>query len=135
MTLPIVPGEAISMGHFGPILVTRSGYKYILLDTDRFNRQAAMYPIAAAQFTAVGNANILVNDFIPKWGCPKSLLSDNGRQFFCELLRAGWELMGMRKLPIRTHHPMGNGGMERVNHTMAQFLSMVVNESPPDCDE
>ena len=33
------------------------------------------------------------------------------------------------------YHAMGNGGIERVNHTMAQALSMVVNEPQNDRDE
>ena len=85
MPLPDGPGEAISLDHFGPLPVTKNGNKYILLVTDRFSRRAAMYGITAAQFTAVGTADILVNDFIPKWGCPRSLLTDNGRQFSSEL--------------------------------------------------
>ena len=33
-----------------------------------------------------------------------------------------------------SYHPNGNGGVERVNHTMAQMLAMVVNEQQNDWD-
>ena len=78
-----------------------------------------MYAVCAAQFTAVGTANILVNDYIPKWGCPKSLLTDNGRQFCSELSSAVCRMMGIRKLTTSAYHVMGNGGTERDNRTMA----------------
>ena len=40
----------------------------------------------------------------------------------------------MRKLATSSYHPNGNGGVERVNHTMAQMLAMVVNEQQDDWD-
>ena len=33
-----------------------------------------------------------------------------------------------------SYHPNCNGGVERVNHTMAQMLAMVVNERQDDWD-
>ena len=40
----------------------------------------------------------------------------------------------MRKIATSAYHPNGNGGIERVNHTMAQMLAMVVNERQDDWD-
>ena len=82
------PGEAISLAYFGPLPTTSDGNKHILLITDRFSRRASMYAVCAAQFTAVGTADILVNDYIPKWSYPKSFLTDNGRQFCSALSSA-----------------------------------------------
>ena len=38
----------------------------------------------------------------------------------------------MRKIATNSYHPNGNGGVERVNHTMDQMLAMVVNEPQDD---
>ena len=40
----------------------------------------------------------------------------------------------MRKIATSTYHPNANGGVERVNYTMAQMLAMVVNERQDDWD-
>ena len=40
-----------------------------------------MCPVTAAEFTTEATANILVNKYIPLWGCPRTILSDNGLQF------------------------------------------------------
>ena len=40
-----------------------------------------MYAVTAAEFTAESTADILINRYIPLWGCPCSILSDNGLQF------------------------------------------------------
>ena len=81
MPLPEGSGIAISVDYFGPLPVTSRGNTYILLITDRFSRRVDMFPRTPAEFTAEGTANILVNKFILLWGCPRTILSDNGLQF------------------------------------------------------
>ena len=93
-----------------------------------------MFPVTAAEFTAEGTASILVNKHIPLWGCPRTILSDNGLRFFPKLSQAVYQLLGARKLATSSGHPNGNGGVERVNHSMAQMLATVVNERQDDWD-
>ena len=97
-----------------------------MLITDRFSRRADMFPITAAEFTADGTANVLAKKYIPLWGCPRTILSDNGLEFCSTLSQAEYQLLGVRKLAASSYHPNGNGGVEQVNHTMAQMLAMVV---------
>ena len=81
MPLPEGLGIAISADFFGLLLVTPRGNTYILLVTDRFSRRGGMFAVTAAEFPAEGIARILVNKYIPRWGCPHPTLSDNGLQF------------------------------------------------------
>ena len=53
------------------------------------------------------------------------MLSDNGLQFCSKLSHVVYKLLGIRKIASSPHHPNGNGGVECVNDTMAQTLSMV----------
>ena len=132
--LPTGPGIAVSVDYFGPLPTTPRGNAYILLFTDRFSRRADMYAVTAANYTAEGIANVLVDRFIPLWGCRVSLLSDNGLHFTSQLSAAILARMQVRKITTSAYHPNGNGGVERVNHTMAQMLCMVVNERQDDWD-
>ena len=93
-----------------------------------------MFAVTTAEFTAEGTANIFVNRSIPLWGCPSTLLSDNGLQFCPQLATAVYKLLDVHKLTTSAYHPRGNGGVERVNHTMAQMLAMVCNEHQMDWD-
>ena len=86
--LPNSPGIAVSVDYFGALPITARGNLYILLFTDRFSRRADMFAVTTAEFTAEGTANILVNQFIPLWVCPSTLLSDNGPQFCARLATA-----------------------------------------------
>ncbi len=135
LSLPSGRGVAVSVDYFGPPLpVTARGNTYILLFTDRFSRRADMYAVTAAEFTAEGTADIFVNRYITLWGCPSSLLSDNGTQFCSKLSQAVYKRLAVRKVTTSSYHPNGNGGVERVDHTMAQMLAMVVNEQQDDWD-
>ena len=126
------PGIAVSVDYFGPLLVTPRGNTYILLFTDRCSRHVDMFAATAVEFTAEGTANILLNRYIPLRGCSRSTLSDNGLQFCFRLSHVVYELLGVRKIATSSNHPSGNGGVERVNHTMAQRLAIAVNECQDD---
>ena len=126
--LPNSPGVAVSVDYFGPLPITVRGNSYTLLVTDRFSRRADMFAVTTAEFTAEGTANILVNRFIPLWGCPSTLLPDNGPQFCARLATSVYKLLGIHKLTTSAYHPSENGGVERVNQTMAQMLAMGCNE-------
>ena len=134
MPLPEGPGVAVSVDYLGPLAVTPRGNNYILMFTDRFSRRADMFPDTAAEFTAEGTANILVNQYIPLWGCPRTVLSDNGLQLCIKLSHAVYQLLGWRKLATSPYHLNCSGGVERVNHTMIQMLAMIVNEREDEWD-
>ena len=84
--------------------------------------------VAAAEFTAKDTANNLINRYIPAWGCPRRILSDNDLQVCSKLSQAVYKLLGVLRIETSSYHPNGNGGAERVSHTMAQMLAMVVND-------
>ncbi len=134
LPLPNGPGIAVSVDYFGPLPLTPRGNVHILLFTDRFSRRADMFPVSAAQFTAAGTADIFINEYITLWGCPVTLLSDNGLQFTSKLSRIVYERLGVRKINTSSYHPCTNGGVERVNHVLAQMLSMIGNEQQTDWD-
>ena len=87
-----------------------------------------------AEFTASGTADILVDRCFPLWGCRVSLLSDNDLQLCSKLSRALYERLDINKIATSSYHPCTNGGVERVNHTMALMLAMVGDEEQENWD-
>ena len=73
--------------------------------------------------------------FIPLWGYPSTLLSDNGLQLCAQLAAAAYELLGVQKLTTSASLSSGNGGVERINHTMEEILAIVCNEHQNEWDE
>ena len=72
---------------------------------DRFSRRVDMFAVTAAEFTAEGTANLMINRYIPFWGCPLSLLSDSGLQFCAQLAVSVYKLFGVHKLPTSAYPP------------------------------
>ena len=124
MPLPSGPGQIVRVDYFGPLPITRNGNKHILLYTDRFSRHIAA--VTQDERTAEGTARIFVGQYIPLWGCPHTLLLDNGSEFVARLSLAIYKLMSIRKIAITAFHPKSNGGVERVNHSLAQMLSQLL---------
>ena len=119
--IPNGPGINVSIDYFGPLPLTPRGNVHIVLLTDRFSRLADMFAVSAENFTAAGTADLL-------WGCPVTILSDNGQQFTSKRATTVYDRVGIRKANTSAYHPCTNGGVERVNHVLAQMLSMVGNE-------
>ena len=63
-----------------------------------------MFAVTAAELTTEGIANILANRYIPLWGCPSTLLSDNGPQFCAQLATAVYKLLSIHKLTASAYH-------------------------------
>ena len=72
--------------------------------------------------TARGCASKIVNDCIPRWGCPHTFLSDRGTEFIYQVSRAVYETLGTIKKFTSSYHPQTNGMVERLNHTLCQML-------------
>ena len=64
------------MDNVGALPATSRRNTCILLVTDRFSRRGDMSAVTAAEFTAEGMANVLINRHIPLWGCPCSIQND-----------------------------------------------------------
>ena len=143
LPLPSGPGIAISVVYFGPLPVTPKENSYILLFTDprRIPTFSFSPTVSAGAQTCTpslqpihgrGHRRHSIQQVHPTLGMPRSLLSDNGLQFCSKLSHAVSKLLGTRKIATSSYHPNGNGGIERVNHTMAQMLAKVVNERQDD---
>ncbi|CAM9639372.1 unnamed protein product [Discosporangium mesarthrocarpum] len=60
---------------------------------------------------------------MPEWGYPPTLLSNRGAQFTAAVAREAYKLIGVEKKFKSAHHPMTDGHVERLNHSVSQALS------------
>lgn len=134
----IIPsGEACSewvVDVLGPLKpTTNSGNKYIVIFIDRFTRWPEAFAVPNQDSETI--ARLLVQEVIPRHGCPRSLLSDRGAPFLSKLSQAIYEILGIRKLNTTAYHPACNGLVERFNHTIVAMIATYTNEYPNDWDE
>ena len=71
-------------------------------------------------------ANILVHEFISRFGVPKYLHTDQGRNFEAGLIKEICSLLDIKKTRTSPYHPQSDGMIERFNRTLLNMLSTSV---------
>jgi transposase InsO family protein len=126
------PLECIGIDITGPHPVSSTGYRYILTIVDHFTRWAEAYPIRNQNATTV--ANVLVKEFVSRFGCPRQILSDQGPCFEAILFQDLCRLLGVDKLRTSPYKPSTNGAVERFHRTLNSMLAKVVSQNQKDWD-
>ena len=125
------PLERIALDIMGPLPQTENGHMYILVLADYFSKWAEAY--ALKDHTAPTIADVLVEQFVSRFGVPRSLHSDQGREFESDLIAHLCKLLHKtRTVPF---NPKSDGLVERDNRTIKQMLTTMVNEVRNDWDD
>jgi Integrase core domain/Integrase zinc binding domain len=118
---PSQPLEFISLDILGPLPVTKSGNKYLVVFGGRYSK--AMRVVAVPNITTETLARALVLDTVAVYGIPLLLLTDNGTQFIYKSFQTVCRLLGVKKLFTIAYHPSTNGQVERFNKTVLKSVT------------
>lgn len=114
------PMDRIGVDLLGPLPVTPRGNKYIMVAQDYFSKWVEVYAIPDG--TAETCANVLVNEFLSRFGMPLSIHTDQGRNFESELFKGMCTLLGIHKTRTSPYRPACNGLVERFNSTLIKMI-------------
>ena len=127
------PIERLWIDIVGPLPVSEEGHVYILVVCDYFTKWTEAY--ALRDQTAQSVADVLVTEFISRFGVPRTVHSDQGRNFESELFTQMCTLLGADKTRTVAYRPQSDGLVERFNRTLQQMLKILVNEARDDWHE
>ena len=92
--------------------------------TDYGSRWAEAFPTKDQKTTTV--AKILIEEIICRYGAPKEILSDQGKNFLANLIKNICEYFRINKIQTTSYHPQTNGLTERFNGRLCKSS----NETP-----
>ena len=127
------PMERIAIDVLGPLPTTEAGNKYVLVIADYFTKWVEAYPIPNQEALTV--AELLVKEFICRFGAPLLIHSDQGRNFESALFAEMCQLLGIKKTRTTPYHPQSDGMVERFNRTLEMQLSKFADYNQRDWDQ
>ncbi len=99
------------------------------LPIDKFSRWVEVYPTGHA--TAAHTAKCLVTDFIPRWGLPNCIDSDQGTHFTGQVVKEASRMLKIKWNLHCPYRPQASGQVERSNRTIKTRLSKMHQEGVP----
>lgn len=116
--LPLNPNELISIDFYGPLPTAKYGMRFLLVAIDVFSKLTTLYPLRKA--TTRATIKCLLENYIPKYGKPQAILSDQGTQFTARNWAETLQKQNMKKILTAIRHPQANP-VERTNRELSRF--------------
>lgn len=122
---PVNTFERWHMDILGPLTPTKEKYQYILLCVDSFSRFVEAFPLKTQEAAEI--ADILYREIICRYGAPKSLVSDRGRNFMSNIVSELCRRMDIKRYHTSAYHPQSNSTCERFNRTLASSIRTYID--------
>ena len=126
------PFDRVGVDCLGPLPVTHSGNRYIVVFTDYFTKWPEAF--AVPDIKAPRIAQLLLDHIIARHSAPRHLLSDRGKNFLSKVVQAACDLYQIQKCNTTAFRPSTNGLTERYNQSLMQSLSHYTSSNQKDWD-
>ena len=100
--------------------VTEKGNRHVVVIQDLFTKWPLVFPVPDQKASRV--AKLVVEEVVPLFGVPESLLSDRGTNLLPCLVLDVCKMLGITKLNTTAYHPQCDGAVERFNRTLKTIL-------------
>ena len=123
------PLECIEVDVVGPFKESSKGNRYILTMIDIFTRWPEAYAIKNQETETI---LACLEDFVSRHGMPRSILTDQGKQFESQLFKNFCHAFNIQKKRTTSYHPACNGQIERFNGTIVKTIARFVSADQRD---
>ena len=125
--------QCVALDIFGPLPISENGNEYIIVLGEYFSKWVDAW--AVPNHTAQTVADKLVTEFFTKFGCPRQIHTDQGREFQSELFKLLCDKFEINQTRTAPYRPNSDGLVERFNRTLKQMLGIFATENPRNWDD
>lgn len=119
--------DRVHIDIIGPLPSTPEGFRYCVTAIDRYTRWPEAFPVAT--ITAEAVAKVIFEGWICRFGSPKVITTDQGRQFESDLFANLLKLLGIKKNRTTPYHPQCNGMIERWHRCLKAAIMARLNST------
>ena len=116
-----------------PIPTKGSGARYIITVVEYVTKWEKAEPVDTCYSEIV--AKFIYEDIITRFGCPLTLISDQGTHFINKTIKTLTDQFQIDHRRSTTYHPQSNGAIEAFNKTLTSGLTKICNAHKDDWDE
>lgn len=125
------PFQRIYVDFLGPYVRSKKGNCFIFIVLDYFSKYVFLKPMAKANSRNV--IDFLIREIFYKFGCPETLVSDNGVQFTSKEFADLMKTFDIEHLRTANYAPQANAS-ERVNQSVLAAIRSYLNDNQQDWD-
>ena len=123
--------DKVQMDIVGPMPITNKGNRYLLTLQDNLTKYVEAIPLPCIDAVTVALA--LAENFICRYGCPKSVHTDLGSNFTSKVMKTFSEIFKIKQIRSTAYHPESLGSLERSHATLVEYLKIYCDKR--DWDE
>lgn len=120
MPIPSAPMEFVGIDTVGPLPRTDSGNEYICTIVDHFSGWPEAFAIPDKKAETI--ARVLLDEFLPRHGCPRVMLSDQGTEYCNAIIDSLSKELGISRVRTSSFHAQTNGKTERFHRVLNEML-------------
>jgi hypothetical protein len=125
------PWELVSIDLVGPLPRSNNGFTQMIVMQDVFTKWIELRPIRKATATAIVKA--VQEQILLRFGCPKTISTDNGRQFVSHEFKKLLESAKIKHRLTPPYSPQCNA-VERANRTVKTMIKQYITGSQKNWD-
>ena len=127
------PMELIGIDLVGPLELTTSGNRYIVVVTEYLTKWVEAQAIPDKKGSTI--AKYLFREIYARYGTPERMISDQGTEFLNETVEALNKIMRVNGIHTTPYRPQTNGLTERTNQTLCNAIYRCSLEKDDEWDE